>query len=391
MKNFLHLYKTVATLLLTTTLLFLLVCYLIKGALDLVGASIGKLSGPVYSKKWSSADYTYLTQDTIKQVWNEFDNMGKEMTFTHSPYATFQESPRTGKTLNIINDTISNYRSNSSSNLEQNQKPVFVWMFGGSSVFGWGLPDNETIPAHLQKLLSKCTGRNINVVNYGHAYYWSTMESVLFSALLQRKEKSHIAIFLDGFNDVELGGRGLEEPLLSNKVQQIVENYTRLESGAEHNWLQLLPAFPPSRLGRLWDPATPSSRFLSFTDPRTQSKEFVSPEAICQMYSGNIARIDALSTVEAILPFFFLQPTRFLEKELKYGDREKASGLFQALASCAAISTANFHDIKDSLATVASPVYLDTSHYNDRGSRVVAQKIADVVCSRLADQPSFLR
>src|SRR4026209_871488 len=48
------------------------------------------------------------------------------------------------------------------------QGEVRIVMAGGSTVFGWGLPDNESIPAFLERRLNqRGGGRRYSVVNLG--------------------------------------------------------------------------------------------------------------------------------------------------------------------------------------------------------------------------------
>ena len=71
-----------------------------------------------------------------------------------------------------------------------------IWIFGGSTVFGYGLKNDETIAAYLNELV-----KNKRVINFGQGYYNSNQSRIYFQNLLTFLPKPHAAIFLEGFND----------------------------------------------------------------------------------------------------------------------------------------------------------------------------------------------
>jgi len=74
-----------------------------------------------------------------------------------------------------------------------------IWIFGGSTVFGYGLKNNETISAHLEKYIT-----NKNVINFGQGYYHSTQSRILFQNLLVFLPPPETVIFFDGYNDFKV-------------------------------------------------------------------------------------------------------------------------------------------------------------------------------------------
>ncbi len=71
-----------------------------------------------------------------------------------------------------------------------------IWIFGGSTVFGYGLKNDETIAANLDKLI-----QNKRVINFGQGFYNSNQSRIYFQNLLTFLPKPYAAIFLEGFND----------------------------------------------------------------------------------------------------------------------------------------------------------------------------------------------
>ena len=86
-------------------------------------------------------------------------------------------------------------RSNSKGNFV-NYKDLTnsVWFFGGSTTFGYGVEDSNTIPAKLEKILNK------KVINFGTGFFNSVQENILLNKYLFT-HKPKLVIFLDGINE----------------------------------------------------------------------------------------------------------------------------------------------------------------------------------------------
>ena len=72
-----------------------------------------------------------------------------------------------------------------------------IWIFGGSTVFGYGVKNSETISSHLENLLNK----KFNVINFGTGFYNSTQERILFNNLITKLPPPKAVIFLNGLNE----------------------------------------------------------------------------------------------------------------------------------------------------------------------------------------------
>jgi hypothetical protein len=119
--------------------------------------------------------------------------------FIYEDYVGFRERPFRGRYRNV---------SQAGFREVKNQGPwppdprnVNVFAFGGSTMYGWGLPDQQTIPSYLQEELSRYSKRQVCVYNFGTPNYHCKQERVLLEQLLVEGLKPDIAIFLDGLND----------------------------------------------------------------------------------------------------------------------------------------------------------------------------------------------
>jgi hypothetical protein len=78
-----------------------------------------------------------------------------------------------------------------------------IFVFGGSTTFGYGEMDRRTIPSFMQRQLRSGMGDDvsINVYNFGHGFYFSRQERLEFERLIAAGNIPDLAIFIDGLNE----------------------------------------------------------------------------------------------------------------------------------------------------------------------------------------------
>lgn len=119
--------------------------------------------------------------------------------YVYEDFVLFKERPFQGKYVNVSSNGYRFSRNQGPWPLEATNLNIFL--FGGSTTFGYGLPDDQTIPSYLQEELSKIINQRVCVYNFGTGYYYSTQERIRFERLLSSGHKPDIVIFIDGFND----------------------------------------------------------------------------------------------------------------------------------------------------------------------------------------------
>ncbi len=102
-----------------------------------------------------------------------------------------------------------------------------VFFFGGSTMQGTRVSDDETIPAHFARIVGERGGiaRPVRVHNYGQPYFYSLQESTLLFNLLMQGARPQAAVFLDGLNDVlQPGSTYYRQPFWTPKLEALFDD-----------------------------------------------------------------------------------------------------------------------------------------------------------------------
>ena len=111
------------------------------------------------------------------------------------PFVEYLEKPRKGKFVNVSEQGARcHYPDRESCTAKGGRQEI--WIFGGSTTFGYGVKDSETIAANLGRMLP-----DFRIINFGAGGYYSTIERIRFENLLTEFPPPRAAIFIDGIND----------------------------------------------------------------------------------------------------------------------------------------------------------------------------------------------
>jgi len=112
----------------------------------------------------------------------------------------FKESPITGKYINVNENGFRLIQNQAS--WPPNNSNINIFIFGGSTTFGYGVSDEQTVPSYLQNYLRQhIIHKKVCVYNFGRGHYYSSQELVLFEKLLWLGIIPEVVIFIDGLND----------------------------------------------------------------------------------------------------------------------------------------------------------------------------------------------
>jgi hypothetical protein len=145
---------------------------------------------------------TIVRPDSSKVVNREIAEETKfSNKFEYEPWIEFKNIDYKGKHVNVKNSV---RRSDPEIILNPSFKDTTdIYFFGGSTMFGFNVADNETIPSTFARLYRQrvSSGKTIMVHNFAAPTYYSYHELVQFSNLIFKGHRPDIVIFLDGIND----------------------------------------------------------------------------------------------------------------------------------------------------------------------------------------------
>lgn len=162
--------------------------------------------------KWGDPVYMMAyTDDVIKKLYNTDDpnfyrevlkeGWGTNIKVLYSPFVEYVHEPSTGNHVNILENGVRKTRLDGrEGSFDNDAYQIFV--FGGSTTFGMGVSDMETIPAYLQQMFSENSARDVIVYNFGVVGSYSTQERIYFEKFLNAGARPDMTVFIDGLNDM---------------------------------------------------------------------------------------------------------------------------------------------------------------------------------------------
>lgn len=192
------------------------------------------LTWPIYSK-FNSQKHSYIEPqiELLNLSNNDLIILHNEMWKNYSkfrfvPFTGHSETSRSGKFLNFNEDD--GRKVNRPIKCDYN-----IFLYGGSTTFGYNVTDTQTIGQYLQELLPN----NYCVYNHGRAYYYSKQENNLLINHIEEGKKINSAFFLDGVNERCGGYEYMNQ--LNNSFSLLVERPYLMWKTSFKNFLLTLP------------------------------------------------------------------------------------------------------------------------------------------------------
>jgi len=185
------------------------------------------------------------------EYYAEFRIVEKSSVWT--PYAYARSIPFEGKYINVNKDGLRVTWNESVVDHADDQPPVRVFIFGGSTMWGWGARDDYTIASYLSKILHG-QGYQVEVTNYGQMGYVNTQEIITLLRYLQRGEVPDIVLFYDGLNDVASANHNRAAGLSRNESVRAEDfNFSRRMDDLTETWFHyFLPGISGDSIAWYW-------------------------------------------------------------------------------------------------------------------------------------------
>jgi hypothetical protein len=302
---------------------------------------------------------------------------------THfEPYYHWRRNGFIGEFINISPDGV---RLTVKEDIRTDAKKIF--MYGGSTLWGSGSPDGQTIPSILQSLL----GEDYDVYNFGETGYVSTQELNYLLYQLSIGDIPDVVIFYDGVNDAYAGAYS---PAIPRDPHELREREEEIRAKIEQGWFT-------GRATELYDLSNYKRlvgylRSILFTDTQAhkkwdkQVKKSIKSNSILvlDMYEAHIRQVKALSREYGFEVLFFWQPGLFslTRKTPSYEQSiiERASPVWvesqQEVYRVAKDRLVNRENegvffLGNIFDEVDEPIYIDWCHIGPNGSEIVAREM----------------
>ncbi len=317
--------------------------------------------------------YGGLSREEIQAIRREF-----HQSHVFEPFTMFRDRPRVGKYVNV--DANGFRISRGQGPWPPAREHFNVFLFGGSTAFGWSIPDDHTVASYLQQELHSVRGKQVYLYNFGRSYYYSSQERILFEQLLLTGNVPDMAIFLDGLNDLY---HLEEQPAYSSRFAALMQGQ-RPSVFAKWPMIRVVEEIR-SRWGRGLKPdhAGPDLPGFQWSDQSGPGHDQLEAEVV--RYLENKKLIEAASTTYGVLPLFVWQPMPTYKYDLKYHPYVQTGmwrleGYSEAYERVAARSRGsswgkNFLWCADIQQNIQKPLYVDIVHYSPEMCRLLAQCI----------------
>ena len=262
-----------------------------------------------------------------------------------------------------------------------------VWFFGGSTMWGWGTSDNQTIPSHFNSLT------NIPVYNFAENS-WTSRQSLnqLINAIGDNNNPS-VVIFYEGVNDIHQQCRHEIKSLPAHSREIQIQNALKQLPNTEGitNFI-LSPYRAIHRKLRIQSPVVNRSQTKVYDCDINEAKA----RLVAQHLVNNLYTAHALSKSKSFEFYSILQPNLFTTKtNSEYFPPDKVKENLELEIQYRIVYPLILKEIdkycefdKDFCSSFingtdwldgTNNIFIDFCHINSLGNKVIAQRLKSLL------------
>ncbi|MDP6632289.1 MAG: SGNH/GDSL hydrolase family protein [Dehalococcoidales bacterium] len=327
------------------------------------------------------------------QYWEEIGEFS--LTSVYKPFVGWKYGPYHGEYINVNSEGV---RTTWRPGETPGELAETLYVFGGSTVWGYGARDDHTIPSYLYKLLDS-SDYDVEVHNYGEWAYTITQETVYLALLLKEGHRPDYVIFYGGANEVYAAYQsGVPD---AHYDQLRISEKLGAEPSVPASVSSILNAIPVvlTSYSKIYMVLDKTIQYIFRSSFQEQDLDAVASDyndeelrllsaGIAENYLESINFLERLSQSYGFKYAYFQQPTTFTEKKLT--DEETATdprvtdshhGLLQQMtyASLVGNPPASFFSIMEALGDRTETYYIDFVHISEKGNEVIATKIFEIL------------
>jgi lysophospholipase L1-like esterase len=315
------------------------------------------------------------------------------------PYVFFRPKPMQGQTIKINSDGLrATWQSPAPAGNQPTHPPLKLLMLGGSSLWGFGARDDQTIPSLVARMIHE-RGRPVEVRNLSEIGYVNTQELIALTQELQAGYRPDIVVFYDGVNDTTSALLAQTAGVTTNEINRrqefnLLQSASRLAGALG---VKLLKDSASIRLVQALRLRLTGTATASNDVPPDEATRALAADAATR-YAANVKIVQALAQGYGFRPLFFWQPVVFTKPKLTPFEREElakyvwAESTFrhvygQIRDTAALRADPAFHDISEIFAEQENLVFIDYCHTTEDANATIAKLMADRVLGVLKTPP----
>ena len=299
------------------------------------------------------------------------------------PYVYWRTEARSGPVMNIDADGIRRTWKAPG----DGRPRVRVFMFGASTLRGFHVRDDFTIPSHVAKILARDFAEPVDVVNYGQLGYVSTQDVIALALEARRCNVPDVAVFYNGTVDIESAHDGNEPGVPRWEYQrrnafQDFERTLALRIARRSSLAQLVLQYVPGWSWALGGIQKEPGEF------EARAREIV------EIYAGNLRLVDALAREFGFEVLYIWQPVLWSRAEAspyeeavaavdshrQPGRAELFREVYRQVAEHRELGThPDFFDLRGSADGPGEPPFFDATHNTEAGNQRIAEEIAVIL------------
>ncbi len=307
------------------------------------------------------------------------------------PYVYFRPRAFQGKTVTVSEEGLrATWQPPTERGRQGARAATKLLLLGGSSLWGFGARDDQTIPSQLARALHE-RGFAVEIKNLSALGYVSTQELVALVRELQAGYRPEVVLFYDGVNDTTSALLEGEAGLTTNEVNRrsefnLLQSPGRLASALATKVVMDSASYRFARAVR---------RRITGADEPSRTAHLSEPiaalaEQVVRRYEANVALAASLGREFGFRPLFFWQPTVFTKPSRVPVEQEEAKRyawsepMFRAVyggmrASTTLKATPVFHDVSTIFADAKELIFIDYCHTTETANATIAAVMADSI------------
>ena len=312
--------------------------------------------------------------DNVYWADQHFKDLTK-ITSSYSDFVVWEFNPLSTETINIGEQSV---RHTVVPELISSDE---IWMFGGSTVFGTGADDSNTIPSLLAEYL------NSNVVNFGQDGYVGRQSVIRlireYNTGNSGSVRGRTVVFYDGINDVNVKCRYENHDLVTDRQSQIRSAVGNNRAAEDYSFVTI---FRPAQvlirriIQRIpWGIDAHDVNVLFACDTDGRRAEQVAGTLVGDWRTARaIAESNGDRFVAILQPVSYLSDTRtdHLIDDRLDGERAKQFAIVYPLIRRDAIASGiEFYDLSDAL-NIDDYLFIDHSHLSPNGNEYIARELS---------------